>query len=619
MPSPQPTSIPYTPGTTTFIIKNISNYILNIFNRQLPPSQELDLMKMTGVSEEDIRKSLLKGELYYKFKASQLQLISNEIVFNTNDPDFALFLTDIGVNVNSGSELTSLDGSNIVVGSVSDAAMSTSSKLGLLSSSLTSNGLVQDTTIYSKSQIARAIGIISTSQSVKILPVGDSRTVGSLNAGWRRILWKMFRMNGYNQSFVGGTLGLDFYKFELQDWRHEGHSGEKWSDMTAAIAARAAIAGDADVILVDLGTNDFLNHIALDTIKANAQSGVAAIRALYPSAIIIVGTTNLLPSDAAADALRLSYASWLLTNPTGMFGLYSGPFNDPLVYCIDAASSLTKGDLVDDRHPNAQGNAIIARAWYDAIINLFPIRRGQSFPRSMTYRTAATRALAVGNNSADYWSVVNQTATALHSGYSYIVTGWHNPTLVDTTTRSICSYGSYGTTGFQLAHGLGAAAKNFGVHLAGQGQIIATSVVPFFTAGSWHRFALAFCTQISATDTRPCAALWIDGILVGMATVTAWASAGLAGFLVGANATNGITASQGQSGDIAVAQWAGAPYWDGIREYAERDYYEGTPFPNRLCQFSLDNVSTDAFGGATGTLSGAAAFAVLGSARPSDG
>lgn len=482
-------------------------------------------------------------------------------------------------------------------------------------------GRVTDASVDQASQIARSVGLGAVAR-LRIMPVGDSRTVGSTYAGWRRILSKLLRGQGFNVSFTGGALGFDSYKFELHDWRHEGHPGEKWSDMTAAIAARAAVAGPCDVVLVELGTNDFLNHTAIATIKADALAGVAALRAQYPSAIIIVGTPSLLPSDATADALRVLYSAWLLTGATRLPGLYAGPFADAGVYCVDAGSLLTKGDLVDDRHQNPQGNAIYARAWYEAILSLFPLRRGLTCPRALTKRTASAKASSIGDNATDYWAVVNQTACALHSGKSYVITGWHNPTLVDTTTRSICSYSSYGTDGFQLTHGIGAAAKNFGVHLAGQGQIISTAPVPWWTAAAWHRFALAFCTRISATDTRPCAALWIDGVLVSIVAVSAWGDAGVAGLLVGANASNGTRASQGQSGDIAVAQWAGAPYFDGIREIVECDYYEGTPVPNRTCQFSLDNVHTDAFGGASGAFYGAGAtgaFATISTARPSDG
>lgn len=55
---------------TSFIVKNISSSrkTIKIFNLKIAYNQECDLLALPGVSEEDIRVSLLRGQLKKKIR-----------------------------------------------------------------------------------------------------------------------------------------------------------------------------------------------------------------------------------------------------------------------------------------------------------------------------------------------------------------------------------------------------------------------------------------------------------------------------------------------------------------------------------------------------------------------
>ena len=68
----------------SFVVKNITSppgRIIKVFNTQIYPGQTLDLMQIPGISEEDIRASLIKGDLGNKIRYKQLRItVSPEIL-----------------------------------------------------------------------------------------------------------------------------------------------------------------------------------------------------------------------------------------------------------------------------------------------------------------------------------------------------------------------------------------------------------------------------------------------------------------------------------------------------------------------------------------------------------
>lgn len=64
-----------------FIVKNISpqKKTINIFNYPINLGQTRDLLKIPGVSESDIKSSLMKGQIRHKFKVGDIQLVFSNI------------------------------------------------------------------------------------------------------------------------------------------------------------------------------------------------------------------------------------------------------------------------------------------------------------------------------------------------------------------------------------------------------------------------------------------------------------------------------------------------------------------------------------------------------------
>jgi hypothetical protein len=64
-----------------FIVKNIANppKTLFIFNYPIPTQMERDLLAIPGVAEDDLRASLLKGELNHKLLYNQITVVCSDI------------------------------------------------------------------------------------------------------------------------------------------------------------------------------------------------------------------------------------------------------------------------------------------------------------------------------------------------------------------------------------------------------------------------------------------------------------------------------------------------------------------------------------------------------------
>lgn len=90
-----------TPIGVSFIVKNISpapGKIIYVFQNKIFPGRQLDLMKLRGIGEGEIRDALLKGDLGLKIKNGFLQVVSSTLVFPESDPEYVAFLNASGLN-----------------------------------------------------------------------------------------------------------------------------------------------------------------------------------------------------------------------------------------------------------------------------------------------------------------------------------------------------------------------------------------------------------------------------------------------------------------------------------------------------------------------------------------
>lgn len=101
----------FNPSTSvSFVIKNNSSIkrSIKVFNFKLNPGGVVDLMKLAGVTEEDIRTEVLKGSLRPLLAGGSLQVVSSSINFVTADNSHYNFLKSIGILAGQNQNGTAL-------------------------------------------------------------------------------------------------------------------------------------------------------------------------------------------------------------------------------------------------------------------------------------------------------------------------------------------------------------------------------------------------------------------------------------------------------------------------------------------------------------------------------
>lgn len=82
-----------------FIVKNTANptKTLFIFNYPIPSNMSRDLLAIKGVSESDIRSSLLKGELNHKIRSKDIMIECSDIDLLQFNINHKIFLQSSGI------------------------------------------------------------------------------------------------------------------------------------------------------------------------------------------------------------------------------------------------------------------------------------------------------------------------------------------------------------------------------------------------------------------------------------------------------------------------------------------------------------------------------------------
>lgn len=95
--------------STTFIVQNISNKDIRVFNLKISPGFSRDLMQIPYVYENDIKASAMNGELYNKLLAGELVITETNIDIFVQDESFANFLISNGINSTSINKIRNLN------------------------------------------------------------------------------------------------------------------------------------------------------------------------------------------------------------------------------------------------------------------------------------------------------------------------------------------------------------------------------------------------------------------------------------------------------------------------------------------------------------------------------
>ena len=195
----------------------------------------------------------------------------------------------------------------------------------------------------------------------RLMPLGNSITegVGSTDgSGYRLPLYNLLTNANVSFDFVGGLQ----HGNALPDKDHEGHAGIKADDLQVTNYLNA---NPADVILLEIGTNDISSNESATQVRDDIDAILDAIFAQNPAARTYLSTT--IPRRDGKQATTESLNALL---PALVSAKVAGGQDAVLVDI--AARILSEANwqttlMDDDKHPNDAGYEIVAQEWFNAI------------------------------------------------------------------------------------------------------------------------------------------------------------------------------------------------------------------------------------------------------------
>jgi len=213
---------------------------------------------------------------------------------------------------------------------------------------------------------------IDTSQHFRVMPLGDSITVGvgsSTGDGYRTPLAQY--MVPVEQLYTAQWVGSQTSGSQSDPY-NEGHSGWTIADLTTGIDAWMA-ASQPDLVLLEAGVNDARAGVDAPTMAARMQALLGRILADSPTARVIVG--DIVPpwygtqQDVASVAVQQYDA--LLPQVVAAAG--------PRVTLARMSAAVTSSQLGDGLHPNDAGYWAMAWTWWRCMA---PLLSADSVTRS---------------------------------------------------------------------------------------------------------------------------------------------------------------------------------------------------------------------------------------------
>ncbi len=230
-------------------------------------------------------------------------------------------------------------------------------------------------------------GFKLTAGPIRIMPMGDSNTTGTVGGGYRSDLSHLLSSDGIAVDFVGSNTGGPA---SLPDQNHEGHGG--W---TIARIDQHAVAWlrtyRPDLVLLQIGTNDM--HTAADAAGAPARlaSVLDKILAAAPQAYVMVAS---IPPIRDPEQQRRAEAF-----NAAVSGIAAARDRVTYVDLYDAVQQ--PHDFSDNVHLTWGGYSKIALRWYGAITGDTP-RRYEPEQATVTSARRIAVASASGGTKVGY-------------------------------------------------------------------------------------------------------------------------------------------------------------------------------------------------------------------------
>lgn len=201
---------------------------------------------------------------------------------------------------------------------------------------------------------------------IKIMPLGDSITYGqgSTNGGgYRWPLWNELHARGAQVTFVGsmqhGPAGPSRDNEGLPGWT---------INQIAARAVGWLQAYQPRIILLHIGTNDFLKHDDPANAPARLKSLIDLITSTLPDATLIVAQIIPITRIPRLNAAVVSY------NQTIPGIVLSEVARGKHVLFVDMYHAVSPSLLIDGVHPGNRAYTLMAQVWANALFPLLKLR-----------------------------------------------------------------------------------------------------------------------------------------------------------------------------------------------------------------------------------------------------
>jgi lysophospholipase L1-like esterase len=214
---------------------------------------------------------------------------------------------------------------------------------------------------------------------IRIMPLGASITKGvPIPGGYRAPLYNLLTNAGYTLDFIGTQRGSTLAP--MPDVDHEGHIGYRLDHIDAGFTAWADQVADPDIIVLQVGSNDFAQNQDLQHITNRLDHLISRITQNRPQAKLIVCNLFL-----RTDYPDLNERARTIYNPfvPGIVARHAARGEE--VWFVNLQDALSAEDLADGLHPNQIGYNKVAT-------NIFPLLTKLITPLGVTNLLAITHA-----------------------------------------------------------------------------------------------------------------------------------------------------------------------------------------------------------------------------------
>ena len=129
--------------------------------------------------------------------------------------------------------------------------------------------------------------------SLKIMPMGDSITEGTVAGGYRAPLYTLLTADRYDITYVGDQQTNPSGSLPINQYHHEGIGGDTSVNLLAQIDGSGIVqSSEPDAVLLLVGTNDIGNGASNATTDSNIAALIDDIISKDPRAHIFLSNVT---------------------------------------------------------------------------------------------------------------------------------------------------------------------------------------------------------------------------------------------------------------------------------------------------------------------------------------